>query len=132
MKRKILIALILTVSVLISLNGCAFNIENNPEIEEEENDRGDDSDDEDDEDDEDEEPQVSAGPEIIDINLLKKMKKATYNEDKATINDIMFEICKKEYGNDDDEFINVLNAAIQKGDMIEINDLLMTYISLKS
>ena len=60
------------------------------------------------------------------------MKKATYNEDKATINDIMFEICKKEYGNDDDEFINVLNAAIQKGDMIEINDLLMTYISLKS
>ena len=53
MKRKILIAMMLTVSVLISLNGCAFNIGNNTEIEEEENDRGDDSDDEDDEDDED-------------------------------------------------------------------------------
>ena len=37
MKRKILIAMMLTVSVLISLNGCAFNIGNNTEIEEEEN-----------------------------------------------------------------------------------------------
>ena len=52
--------MMLTVSVLISLNGCAFNIGNNTEIEEEENDRDDDSDDEDDEDAEDEDDEKDA------------------------------------------------------------------------
>ena len=44
----------------------------------------------------------------------------------------MFEICKEEYGNEDQEFINALKETINHKDMIEINDLLVTYINLKS
>ena len=69
---------------------------------------------------------------IVEINKLEEMKDLTYNEDLEAIKLIFADISDKKYGADDTEFISVLGASIEKGDFIEINDLLTTYISLKS
>ncbi|MCR5543991.1 MAG: response regulator, partial [Eubacterium sp.] len=68
----------------------------------------------------------------IDIDKLRTMREATYLEDINTINNIYLEICDDEYVGEDVEFLKVLGESIEKIDFVEINDLLGTYISLKS
>ena len=70
--------------------------------------------------------------DIIDIELLKSMKSAAYREDLGEIQSILSKISEKQYGNEDSDFINALRDTIDRGDMIEIDDLLNTYIDLKS
>ncbi|SNU07993.1 Signal transduction histidine kinase [Lachnospiraceae bacterium] len=69
---------------------------------------------------------------IIDIDTLRSMREATYLEDMSLIKKLYKEICTKEYGAEDIDFLNVLGESIEKKDFVEINDLLGTYISLKS
>ncbi len=71
-------------------------------------------------------------PKIIDIDSLRAMREATYVEDMSLIRKLYKEICKGEYGADDIDFLNVLSDSIEKKDFVEINELLGTYISLKS
>ena len=60
------------------------------------------------------------------------MLDATYAEEIDKIKSIYSEISEGTYGAEDMDFLGVLGDSIEKGDMIEINDLLGTYISLKS
>ena len=60
------------------------------------------------------------------------MLDATYAEEIDKIKSMYKEICEGSYGAEDMDFLSVLGDSIEKGDMIEINDLLGTYISLKS
>ena len=69
---------------------------------------------------------------IINIDTLRTMREATYLEDMSVISKLYAEISKGEYGADDRDFLNVLGESIEKKDFVEINDLLGTYISLKS
>lgn len=70
--------------------------------------------------------------QIIDINTLRSMREATYLEDISLIKKLYKEICTGEYGGEDMEFLGVLGKSIEKKDYVEINELLGTYISLKS
>ena len=69
---------------------------------------------------------------IININTLRSMREATYLEDLSLIKKLYREICTGEYGSEDMEFLNVLGKSIENKDFVEINELLGTYISLKS
>ena len=71
-------------------------------------------------------------PKTINIDKLKAMRNATYDEDAETIKSIFTEIRDLEYVNEDKEFIMALAETIENGDMVQINDLLNTYIDLKS
>ena len=70
--------------------------------------------------------------QIININKLRVMREATYVEDLNLIKDMYLEISDGLYGAEDVEFLKVLGESIEKKDLVEINDLLGTYISLKS
>ena len=69
---------------------------------------------------------------IININKLRLMREATYVEDINVIKNAYQEISDGLYGSEDIEFLKVLGESIEKKDFVEINDLLGTYISLKS
>ncbi len=71
-------------------------------------------------------------PKIIDIDSLRAMRDATYVEDMSLIKKLYKEICTGDYNADDIDFLNVLSDSIEKKDYVEINELLGTYISLKS
>ncbi len=73
-----------------------------------------------------------SGPKTINIDKLKAMRNATYDEDAESIKTIFEEIRNFEYVNEDKEFIAALADTIENGDMVQINDLLNTYIDLKS
>jgi hypothetical protein len=60
------------------------------------------------------------------------MRDATYVEDMSLIKKLYKEICTGDYNADDIDFLNVLSDSIEKKDYVEINELLGTYISLKS
>ena len=70
--------------------------------------------------------------EIINIDKLRAMREATYIEDMNQIRKIYSDIAMGLYGAEDVDFLNVLRDSIDKGDFVEINELLGTYISLKS
>ena len=70
--------------------------------------------------------------QIININKLRVMREATYVEDLNLIKSMYQEISDGLYGSEDIEFLKVLGESIEKKDLVEINDLLGTYISLKS
>ena len=69
---------------------------------------------------------------IISIEKLRSMREATYIEDISIIKSLYSEICTGEYGSEDIDFLNVLGESIDNKDYVEINELLGTYISLKS
>ena len=69
---------------------------------------------------------------IININKLRIMREATYVEDINVIKNMYQEIQSGLYGAEDNDFLKVLGESIEKKDFVEINDLLGTYISLKS
>ncbi|MCR5213955.1 MAG: response regulator [Eubacterium sp.] len=69
---------------------------------------------------------------IVNIASLRLMKECTYYEDLETVQKIYDDISAGQYGAEDMDFINVLGQCIERGDMVEINELLGTYISLKS
>jgi hypothetical protein len=81
---------------------------------------------------EEEVPEKEEEPAIINIEKLRIMLDATYAEEIDKIKSMYKEISEGTYGAEDMDFLSVLGDSIEKGDMIEINDLLGTYISLKS
>ncbi|MBO4863446.1 MAG: response regulator [Eubacterium sp.] len=101
------------------------DIEDNGEIPEEEFDEYDEYE-------EDEIPYEAEKTNIISIGKLRKMREATYIEDINVIKTIYADVCTGEYGSEDIDFLNVLGESIEKKDFVEINELLGTYISLKS
>ncbi len=74
----------------------------------------------------------SEAADIVNIASLRRMKESTYYEDMDAVKEIFEEISAGEYGAEDMDFIKVLGECIERGDMVEINELLGTYISLKS
>ncbi len=69
---------------------------------------------------------------IISIDKLDKMREAVSNEDMEAVKKIYEDIAQNKYGSEDKEFIKVLGENIELEDVAEINDLLNTYIDLKS
>ncbi len=69
---------------------------------------------------------------IISIEKLDKMREAVSNEDMEAVKKIYEDIAQNKYGSEDKEFIKVLGENIELEDVAEINDLLNTYIDLKS
>ena len=70
--------------------------------------------------------------DTIDISKLRKMQEYTYTEEMEPLLKLFEEISGKEYVSEDTEFIKALGELIEKGNMVDINDLLETYLSLKS
>lgn len=69
---------------------------------------------------------------IVNISKLKKMREATYTNDWNTIKNIYADISQNTYGSEDTEFLKALKDVIDSKDMVSVNDLLNTYINLKS
>ncbi len=71
-------------------------------------------------------------PQSIDVNRLEDIKYLAFDEEFDAVVDEMDKLCQIEYVGEDEEFIQVLKTAVEEKDMAKIDELVTTYINLKS